>query len=152
MCPDTPSLSCWIQFMCHAVCFPVKCVIIPGLVDPHTPQDHRRMIPILLYHVFYVFDRLFFPDFIPDVLPARYFRKDHTAPQNAGSADNGTSSPHLRPVHFSKYLHPVSAWIPALHSRHMDNSDGGSILAALLFCHLNRSRPAKKLQSGIQTA
>lgn len=71
----------------------------------------------------------------------------HTAPQNAGSADNGTSSPHLRPVHFSKYLHPVSAWIPALHSRHMDNSDGGSILAALLFCHLNRSRPAKKLQS-----
>ena len=76
MCPDTPSLSCWIQFMCHAVCFPVKCVIIPGLVDPHTPQDHRRMIPILLYHVFYVFDRLFFPVFIPDVLPARYFRKD----------------------------------------------------------------------------
>ena len=76
MCPDTPSLSCWIQFMCHAVCFPVKCIVIPGLIDPHAPQDHRRMIPILYYHVFYVFDRPFFPIFVPDVLPARYFCKD----------------------------------------------------------------------------
>ena len=150
MCPDTPSLSCWIQLMCHAVCFPVKCVIIPGFVDPHTPQDHRRMIPILLLPCLLRFSTTcFFPDFIPDVLPARYFRKDQKSqfitPLHKMPALRimGTSSPHLRPVHFSKCLHPVSAWIPALHSRHMDNSDGGSILAALLFCHLNRSRPAK---------
>ena len=28
MCPYTPGLSCLIQFMCHAVCLPVKRIII----------------------------------------------------------------------------------------------------------------------------
>ena len=33
------------------------------------------MITVLQHHIFYIFYRLFFPIFIPDVLPARYFSK-----------------------------------------------------------------------------
>ena len=64
-----------IQAMCCLIGPVVKRIIVLRFIDPHTPQDNRRMIPVLQYHFFCVLHSLLLPFLSSHILPARNFCK-----------------------------------------------------------------------------
>ena len=57
--------------MSNAVCLGVEFIVILRLVDPHAPQNDRRMVTVLQYHFFGMFAGNLLPGFIAYMLPAR---------------------------------------------------------------------------------
>ena len=76
---NAPGLSCGIEFVGCGVGFDVEVVVIARLVDAHTPQDDRRMIPVAANHAADVVDRDLLPLFIANMLPAGDFLEDQQA-------------------------------------------------------------------------
>ena len=75
-----------IQFMRQRISTLIQGIVITGFIDAHTPKDNGGMIAILQDHLFHIFDHLFFPFRIPDILPARDLGK-HQQAQLVTAAD-----------------------------------------------------------------
>ena len=63
-------LAAGIQLMGGGVGAGVQPVVVQALVDPHPPQHHGGVVPVLQHHLPDVFHRLILPGGVPDVLPA----------------------------------------------------------------------------------
>ena len=68
--PYARSLTVRIQIMRGFIRLLIKLIAVNGFIDPDAPQYYRRMITVLRYHFTGIDNRLLFPRFIADILPA----------------------------------------------------------------------------------
>ena len=69
VCTHTTCRSRIIELMCCRIRPSVKCIIILRFINAHAPEDDRRVIPVLFYHIPDIFHRLIFPCSVTDMLP-----------------------------------------------------------------------------------
>src|SRR5208337_3851735 len=76
---NTARLAGRIELMSESIGSAVKTMIIPGLVDAHTPEDDAGMIPVAPDHPGQIVDGEELPVFVADVLPTGDFFEDEQA-------------------------------------------------------------------------
>src|SRR5580704_12870585 len=77
--PYSTSLTSRVKGVSQSIRANVEVVIVFGLVDPHSPKDDRRMIPIPPDHTTHIIDRDLLPGLRPNVLPSRYLLQHQQA-------------------------------------------------------------------------